>query len=140
MTATNDAVFSTAPLANERRRPIWVSTAPRRGSNALPVVCNVYDRRYLPASRVEALEVLRKCLPSYRITLSPLCQNVVHEIHTVTSGYLRNAEIGEQSREPTVRFCHQIVYDDNVFVDLPAMMHVKGCVLRVSIATIEHIQ
>ncbi len=65
-------------------------------------------------------------------------EQALHEVEAVCVSVM--TLFGEQSREPTVRFCHQIVYDDNVFVDLPAMMHVKGCVLRVSIATIEHIQ
>ena len=61
-------------------------------------------------------------------------------LHEVEDGWVTVMTLfGEKSREPTVRLRHQSVYDDNVFMDLSAMMNAKGCFLRVSIATIEHI-
>ena len=67
-----------------------------------------------------------------------LGEQALHEVEAVCVTVM--TLFGEQSREPTVRLRHQIVYDDNVFVDLSAMMRAKGCFLRVSIATIEHIR
>ena len=87
---------------------------------------------------LEQHHVLRVQIDGATFFVFFLGEQALHEVEDVCVTVM--TLFGEQSREPTVRFRHQIVYDDNVFVDLPAMMHIKGCVLRVSIATIEHIQ